>query len=98
MILKLIVKNNKTNGKYALIAWFQKHKDFDNDIKQLFQFFKDNVQISKKRRFHTYYKIISDNPAIMISLFSSVHELIPDICFNDNELIETAESLDLESF
>ena len=98
MILKLIIKNNKKNGKYALIAWIQKHKDFDNDIKQLLQFFKDNVQISKKRRFHTYYKIISDNPAIMISLLSSVHEIIPDICFNDNNLIEKEETLDLESF
>jgi len=83
MILKLIIKNNKKTGKHTLTAWIEKHKDFDSDIKQIFQFFKESVQISEKRRLHRYYKIKSDNPAIMMSLFSSTHELIPDIYFKE---------------
>ena len=82
MILKLIIRQNKKHKNNQIIAWIQKHKDFDGDIKQIFQFFKENVQISDKRRIHKYYKIKSDNPAIMMSLFSSAHELIPDIYFN----------------
>ena len=83
MILKLIIKNNKKTGKRTLTAWIQKHKDFDSDIKQIFQFFEENVQISEKRRIHKYYKIKSDNPAIMMSLFSSAHDLIPDVYFSE---------------
>ena len=83
MILKLIIKNNKKTGKHDLTAWIQKNKDFNNEIKQIFQFFKDNVHISQKRRIHKYYKIESDNPAIMMSLFSSAHDLIPDIYFSE---------------
>ena len=98
MILKLIIKHNKKLKKNQIIVWIQKNIEFEDDINQMFQFFKDNIQISEKRRLHTYYKVKSDNPAIMMSLFSAVHDIIPDIYFNDNDLIETAESLDLENF
>ena len=98
MILKLIIKHNKKLKNNQIIVWIQKNIEFEDDINQMFQFFKNNIQVSEKRRLHTYYKVISDNPAIMMSLFSAVHDLIPDIYFNDNDLIETAESRDLENF
>ena len=64
MILKLIIKHNKKLKKNQIIVWIQQNKGFDDDIKQLFQFFKDNILVSEKRRFHTYYRVKSDNPAI----------------------------------
>ncbi len=85
MILKLIIKNNKKTGKNDLKACIQKNKDVDNEIKQILQFFKDNIKISTKRRFYNYYKVNSDNPAIIMSLFSTVLDLIPDVYFNSEE-------------
>lgn len=87
MILKLIIKNKKKNKKHQIIAWIQKNKIFEDNINQIFQFFKDNIKISAKRRFYNYYKVSSDNPAIMMSLFSTVHDLIPDVYFNSEEPI-----------
>ena len=87
MILKLIVKNNNKSKRNKLTAWIQKHKDFESDIGQIFQFFKKNIKISEKRRFYRYYKVSSDNPAIMMSLFSTIHDLIPEIYFKNEEYI-----------
>ena len=87
MILKLIVKNNNKLKRNKIIVWIQKHKDFDNDISQIFQFFKNNIKISEKRRLYRYYKVSSDNPAIMISLFSTIHDLIPEIYFKAKECV-----------
>ena len=87
MILKLIVKNNNKLKRNKIIVWIQKHKDFDNDISQIFQFFKNNIKISEKRRLCKYYKVSSDNPAIMMSLFSTLHDLIPEIYFKTEDCV-----------
>lgn len=85
MILKLKIKPDKKTKKKNITIWVQKHEDFDEDIQQLFQFFKDQIIIKRRRKIYKYYKITSDNPAIMMSLFSAAHELIPEIYFNDTE-------------
>ncbi len=85
MILKLNIKNNK---KKRIVAWIQKDKDFDDSIHQLFRFFEDKIRISKLSRFTRYYIVSSDNPATILSLFSTIQDLIPDIYFNIEKPIE----------
>jgi hypothetical protein len=85
MILKLNVKNKK---KKRIVAWIQKSKAFDDSLQQLFRFFKDKIRISKWSRFTRYYIISSENPGIILSMFSTVQELIPDIYFDQEESIE----------
>jgi hypothetical protein len=90
MILKLKIKSNNKADKTQLYVWIEKNKEFEDDAQQLIQFFKDQIQVKTKQGLHTYYKITSDNPAIMLSLLTAVQELIPDIYFSTNQ------SLDLE--
>ena len=85
MILKLKVKKNK---KRRIIAFIQKDKDFNDSIHQILRFFENEVRVSKLSRFTRYYKVSSENPAVILSLFSSVQDLIPDIYFNVEEPIE----------
>ncbi|GAH36636.1 unnamed protein product, partial [marine sediment metagenome] len=85
MILKLNVKNKK---KKRIIAWIQKDKDFDDNINQIFRFFEDKVKISKWSRFTRYYIVSSEIPAVILSMFSTIQDLIPDIYFNNEEPIE----------
>ena len=84
MILKLKINRRKKR----ITIWIQKNKDFINDIKQIFQFFKENVKISEKRRYYKYYKVSSDNPVIMMSLFSTAHDLVHEIYFNSETSFE----------
>ncbi|MHA1148328.1 MAG: hypothetical protein ACTSR8_08785 [Promethearchaeota archaeon] len=84
MILKLIIKKDKKTKKNNIIVWIQKGREFEQDIQQIFQFFKNNLQITEKVRICKYYKVSSSNPAIMLSLFSALQEIIPDIYFNTN--------------
>ncbi len=95
MILKLIIKNNKKGNR--ITAWVQKHKDFEEDLLQIFLFFKDNINVSEIRRFHKYYKITSENPAIMMSLFSTIHDLILDIYFNLENAVNNENFLNIEN-
>ncbi|MHA2182249.1 MAG: hypothetical protein ACXAAH_12595 [Promethearchaeota archaeon] len=88
MILKLKVKSN---NKKSIVAWVQKSKDFDDSLYQIFEFFKDKIRISKWSRFTRFHIISSENPAIILSIFSSIQDLIPDIYFNFEESIETEE-------
>jgi len=85
MILKLNVKNKK---KKRIVAWIQKHKEFDDSINQIFRFFEDKIKISKRSRFSRYYIVSSENPAVILSMFSTIQDLIPDIYFNIEEPIE----------
>ena len=95
MIFKLIIKNNKKGN--IISAWIQKRENFEEDLKQIFEFFKDKIKISKKRRFHTYYRINSENPAIILSLFSTIQEIIPEIYFKNEKALENGEILNLEN-
>ena len=85
MILKLKIKSYNKTKKTQLFVWIEKNKKFKEDVQQLIQFFKEQIQVKKRLGLHIYYKITSDNPAIMLSLLSTVQELIPDIYFNTDQ-------------
>ena len=91
MILKLKIRQNKKRNRNDIYAWVQRHEDFKSDIEQTFQFFQDQLTYKKIWRFHIYYKITSENPAIMISLISTLQDLIPEIYFNSEESIDIEE-------
>ena len=92
MILKLKIKSNNKTKKQQIFIWIEKNKEFESDVQQLIEFFDTQIQVKTIVGFHLYYKITSDNPAIMLSLLTAIQELIPDIFFN------TDESLDLEEY
>jgi hypothetical protein len=85
MKLKLIIKPKR---KKNLIAWIEKNKDFDDSTQQILRFFKDDIRISKFSKILRYNIVSSENPGIILSLFSAIQELIPDIYFNSDEPIE----------
>jgi len=98
MILKVKIQNNKIKKKNKRITvWIQKKIEFGEDLKQLFQFFEENIQVSKQIRLHKYYKVTSENPAILLSLISTINELIPEIYFSSENPIEKSEMLNLEN-
>ncbi|MHA2036179.1 MAG: hypothetical protein ACW98X_07085 [Promethearchaeota archaeon] len=85
MILKLKVKDKK---KKRIVAWIQRTRDFDDNLQQIFKFFEGKVKISKWSWFSRYYKVSSENPAMILSMFSTVQDLIPDIYFSLDDSIE----------
>jgi len=91
MILRLKIKTNNKSKKKQIFVWIEKNKEFKEDVQQLIQFFKEQIQVKTRFGFHIYYKITSDNPAIMLSLLTTVQELIPDIYFNTNDSINIEE-------
>ena len=86
MILKLKVKSKKNQNK-SLIAWIQREKLTKADVQQVLNFFQDQIHLSKIRKFHSYYKITAENPAIIMSLFSTLQELIPDVYFKEDSTL-----------
>ena len=88
MKLKLKVKGNE---KRRLVAWIQKSKEFDESAHQIFRFFKDKIKISKLSKITKYYVVSSENPGIILSLFSTIQELIPEVFFNFEESIGIEE-------
>jgi chromatin segregation and condensation protein Rec8/ScpA/Scc1 (kleisin family) len=94
MQLKLKVSKRNKKAKNTLTVWIQRNKIFETDMLQVIKFFKDQIQVFKIRRFFPYLKITSDNPAIIISLFSTLLELIPEILFNEENNIGLEEALD----
>ncbi|MFX0047923.1 MAG: hypothetical protein ACFE8G_07120 [Candidatus Hermodarchaeota archaeon] len=91
MILKLKIKSNIKTKQKQIFVWIEKNKEFQGDIQQLIQFFKEQIQVKTRLGLHIYYKITSDNPAIMLSLLQTIEELIPDIYFNTNDSIKIEE-------
>lgn len=91
MILKLKIKSYNKPKKTQLFVWIEKNKEFKEDVQQLIQFFNEQIQVKKRLGLHIYYKITSDNPAIMLSLLSTVQELIPDIYFNTDQTVNVGE-------
>ena len=91
MILKLKIKSNIKTKKKQIFVWIEKNKEFKEDVQQLIDFFKDQIQVKKRLGLHVYYKMTSDNPAIMLSLLSTVEELIPDIYFKPNDSVNLEE-------
>ena len=92
MILRLRVKSTSNSNKNRIIVWVQNHKSLKEEIQQLLEFFKDDVSVKQRLFIHKYYKITSENPAIMLSLLSTIQELIPEVFFN------SSDSIDLEDF
>ncbi|MFX1567122.1 MAG: hypothetical protein ACFFCV_02005 [Promethearchaeota archaeon] len=97
MIIKTKVKFNRKENKRGLIVWIQKHKDIEKDIQEILNFFKDQITITLINRIHLYYKITSTNSAIMLSLISSVQDLVAESYFTTEESIEFQELVDFES-
>ncbi len=91
MILKLKIKQNKKRNINEIYVWVQRHEDFRGDIEQIFQFFQDQLTYKKIWRFHKYFKVTSENQAIMMSFFSTIQDLIPEIYFNSEESIDIEE-------
>lgn len=92
MIITLKIKKKRKQGKKILL-WIQRHKDLKQDIQQILQFFKDQILVSKKRKILPYYRITSENPAIALSLFSTIQDLISEIYFKDDTPLEIKETL-----
>lgn len=88
MIIKIKVNKEKKALKNTLEIQVQRKKELDQEMSQIFQFFESRITRKKIRRIHPYYKITSQNPAIMLSLISSLQELIPDIYFSSNDIID----------
>jgi hypothetical protein len=93
MILKLKITNTRKNNR--IVVWIQRNTKIESDLLQIFDFFKENIKISQIRVLHKYYKISSENPAIMVSLISAIHELIPEVYFSSEESIEEAECMNI---
>ena len=93
MILKLKIKPNRRDDR--IVVWIQRNTKFECDLLQIFDFFKENIIISQIRVIHKYYKISSENPAIMMSLISTIHDIIPEVYFPSEDLIEEAECMNV---
>jgi len=90
MKLKLKIKPNK-----KIIAWIQKNSDLNEEIQQIFKLFKDNIKIFRKSKFLRYYVVTSENPAIILNIFSSIQESIPEVFFNEEDSIEIEDLVDI---
>jgi len=95
MKLILKIKPNKRSKNKRLIAWIQKDTTFKDDIIQLFKLFKDNIHISKLSKILRYHIVTSENPAIILNLFSSIQELIPEVYFDKDDAIEIEDLIDI---
>lgn len=91
MILKLKITNTRKNNR--IVVWIQRSKKIESDLLQIFDFFKENIKISRIRLIHKYYKISSKNPSIMMSLISTIHEIIPEVYFTSTDIIEETECM-----
>ena len=95
MKLILKIKPKKSSKEKRMIAWIQKDSNLKDDTMQLFRLFKDRIKISKLSKILRYYVVTSDNPAIILNLFSSIQEIIPEVYFNEEDSIELEDLLDL---
>ncbi len=97
--MKLILKIKPRNHskKKRIIAWVRKTPEFNDEIIQLFEIFKDNLKISKFSKMMRYYIVSSENPAIILNLFSAIQESIPEIYFNKEDPIKIEDLFDIDS-
>lgn len=99
MILRLkIQRSKKKNKNNRITVWIQNSAELKEDLNQIFQFFQENIKISKRIRLHKYYKVSSETPAILLSLVSTINDLIPEIFFNSKDSIEETELLNIKNF
>ena len=95
MIVKYRIKRDKKSKNNNIIVWIQKQEDLESDIQQILLYFEKDIVIKTIRRFHKYYKITSNKPIIMISIISTLHEIIPEIFFNEGEITDMEEDINL---
>ena len=81
MIFKIKIKKLRKTGHHQIYIWIEKHEDFEVDIEQMLKFFEGQLKISHVQKLHGYYKITASNPAILLSLISTINDLIPEIYF-----------------
>jgi hypothetical protein len=86
MILKLKIKSIQFTNEKQIVIWIQNQKEHRDDIEQVLQFFKENIKIKTVYVFHKFYKITSKSPAIMLSLLTTIQELIPEIFFPSDDI------------
>jgi len=97
MILKYKIKRDKKSKNNNIIVWVQKQKDLESDIQQILLVFEKDISIKTLRRWHKYYKITSNKAIIMISIISTLHELIPEVFFNEEDLTSVEEEINFLS-
>ncbi|UCC19216.1 MAG: hypothetical protein JSV62_14110 [Promethearchaeota archaeon] len=95
MKLILKIKPKKISKQKRIIVWIKKKSDLNEDILQLFQLFKDNLKISKISKILRYYVVTSENPAIILNLYSAIQESIPEVYFNKEKSIEIEDLIDI---
>ena len=95
MIVKYRIKRDKKSKNNNIIVWIQKQEDLESDIQQILLYFEKDIVIKTIRRFRKYYKITSNKPIIMISIISTLHEIIPEIFFNEGEITDMEEDINL---
>ena len=95
MIVKIQIKRDKKSKKSKMSVWIQKKTDVESDIQQVILFYKNDLFVKTARRYHKYHKITSDKPAVMISLLTTLNELIPDVYFNSEDLSNLEEEINL---
>ncbi|MFW9900644.1 MAG: hypothetical protein ACFFDY_05085 [Candidatus Thorarchaeota archaeon] len=94
MKLILKIKPNNPIKKKRIIAWIQKNSDFNEDVLQSLQLFKDDIKISKLSKILRYYILTSENPAIILNIFTSIQESIPETYFNHENSLEFDDLID----
>ncbi len=97
MIVKYQIKKDKKTNNNKLIVWLQKLDAIERDIQEVFSFFEKDIVIKTTRRYRRYYKITSNKPIIMISIISTLHELIPEMFFNEEDIANVEEEVNLLS-
>ena len=95
MKLILKIKPNKPSKKMRITIWIQKKSALDADVQQILQIFKDNIKVSKLTKFSRYYIVSSTNPAIVLNIFSSLQESIPDVYFKNENSIGIEDLIDI---
>ena len=95
--MKLVLKikpDFPSKKKKKIIVLIKKRSQIKNDILQLFNLFKDNIKISKISRFIRYYRVTSENPAIILNFYSSIQEIIPEVYFYKEDSIKVEDFID----
>ena len=95
MKLVMKIKPNKPSKKKRINVWIQKKSALNDDVQQILQIFKDSIKVSKLTKFSRFYIISSTNPAIILNIFSSIQESIPDVYFRNENSTKIEDFIDI---
>ncbi len=82
MILKVKIKYSKRKGSRKMVIWVSKSNEIISDVKQLLEFFGEKIKALETRRIKPYYKLTSNNPALLLSFLSALQDMFPEIYFD----------------